>query len=98
MIGALVVGILLGIIFFGGLWFTVRKMVASKIPALWILFSFIFRMAITLLGFYFISMGDWKKLISCLIGFVVARSIVIHYTKTIDGREMQLKKEVNHEA
>jgi len=32
---ALVTGLLLGAIFFGGLWWTVRKGVSSKQPALW---------------------------------------------------------------
>ena len=32
---ALVAGVLLGAIFFGGLWWTVRKGVSSKQPALW---------------------------------------------------------------
>jgi len=31
---ALVIGVLLGAIFFGGLWWTVRKVVSSKWPAL----------------------------------------------------------------
>jgi hypothetical protein len=34
MILAFIAGIALGIIFFGGLWFTVKKIVAAKMPAL----------------------------------------------------------------
>ncbi len=93
-----IAGLLLGIFFFGGLWFTVKKLAASKMPALLVLGSFIFRVGIVLIGFYFIGLGDWKKLIVCLIGFVAARFVVIHYTKSIDGRKIQLKKEVAHEA
>ena len=32
-------GLLLGAIFFGGLWFTVRKGVSSQRPALWFRFG-----------------------------------------------------------
>ena len=56
---ALVVGLVLGTIFFGGLWWTVRKGVSSKHPALWFLGSMLVRMSIVLLGFYFVGRGDW---------------------------------------
>ena len=93
-----IAGILLGMIFFGGLWFTVKKLTASKMPALLVLSSFIFRVGIVLIGFYFIGLGDWKKLIICLIGFVVARFVVIRYTKSADEKNGQKKMEVAHEA
>ena len=32
---ALITGVVLGAIFFGGLWWTVRKCVSAKQPALW---------------------------------------------------------------
>lgn len=98
MILAFVAGIALGIIFFGGLWFTVKKAVAAKIPALWVLGSFIVRVGIVLVGFYFISSGNWQRLLSCLIGFIAARFLVIHFTKSIDAKQLQLKKETLHGA
>ena len=94
----LIVGLLLGTVFFGGLWFTVKKLTASKMPALLVLSSFIFRVGIVLIGFYFIGLGDWKKLIICLIGFVVARFVVIRYTKSADEKNEHIKREVAHEA
>ncbi len=93
-----IVGLLLGIIFFGGLWFTVKKLPLSKIPALLTVSSFVFRICIVLTGFYFIGLGDWKKLIICLIGFIIARFAVIYYTKSVDEKTKQIKKEVVHEA
>ena len=98
MILAFVAGIALGIIFFGGLWFTVKKIVTAKIPALWVLGSFIVRVGIVLLGFYFIGAGNWQRLLICLLGFIAARFIVIHFTKAIDAKQLQLKKEPIHEA
>ncbi len=98
MILAFVAGIALGIIFFGGLWFTVKKSMTSKTPALWVLGSFLFRISITLLGFYFVGGENWQRLLICLGGFVIARFIVIYYTKSIDDKQMQLKKEAAHEA
>ena len=93
-----IVGLLLGIIFFGGLWFTVKKLTTSKMPALLVMGSFICRIGLVLAGFYFVGLGDWKKLVVCLIGFVVARFAVIRYTKSVDEKIMQIKKEAVHEA
>jgi len=93
-----IVGLLLGITFYGGLWYTVNKLTASKMPALLIMSSFVFRIGIVLVGFYSIGIGDWKKLVVCLVGFIVARFTVIHYTKSMDGKALQIKKEAVHEA
>ncbi|MEP7278596.1 MAG: ATP synthase subunit I [Bacteroidota bacterium] len=98
MILSFIGGMLLGIIFFGGLWFTVNKIVASKIPALWIFVSFTFRVSIVLIGFYFIGSGNWQRLIACMLGFIIARFVVLHYTKTIDENKLQIKREADREA
>lgn len=73
---ALLTGVLLGAMFFGGLWWTVRKGVSSKRPALWFTGSLLLRISITMVGFYFISGGHWERLLLCLLGFVIARLIV----------------------
>ncbi len=69
-------GLLLGVIFFGGLWGTARKGLLSKRPALWFLSSLLLRMGVALAGFYFVSGGHWDRLLVCLLGFVIARFIV----------------------
>ena len=98
MIVALISGLALGVIFFGGLWFTVRKTVASTKPALWVFGSFLFRMSITLIGFYYISQGNFQRLIICLIGFVAARFIVTYFIKSIEKKQAQFKKEGGYET
>ena len=98
MLLAFIAGLVLGTLFFGGLWFTVKKAVTAKIPALWIFSSFFLRISITLVGFYFVSSGNWLRLLICVVGFIVARTLVIHFTKAIDEKQILLKKEVSHEA
>ncbi len=98
MVVATLAGMLLGILFFGGLWFTVKKTFTTKIPALWIFGSFMLRIGIALAGFYFIGSGNWKKMLGSLVGFIIARFVVIHFTKSIDQKKMQLKKEVTNET
>ena len=69
-------GMLLGAIFFGGLWLTVRKGASSKQPALWFFGSLLLRMSIALAGFNIVSGGHWERLLLCLLGFVMARLVV----------------------
>ena len=93
---ALVVGLVLGTIFFGGLWWTVRKGVSSKHPALWFLGSMLVRMSIVLLGFYFVGRGDWQRLVACLVGFIIARFIVLRLTRTPIEHSELTTKEASH--
>jgi F1F0 ATPase subunit 2 len=69
-------GVVLGVFFFGGLWWTVRKGLSSKRPALWFFGSLLLRMGVVLAGFYFVSDGHWGRLLACLFGFLVARFIL----------------------
>ncbi|MDB6155747.1 MAG: hypothetical protein JWL90_4200 [Chthoniobacteraceae bacterium] len=78
---ASVAGALLGTFFFGGLWWTVRKGVSSPQPALWFVGSLLLRMSVTLAGFYFVSGAHWELLLLCLLGFIVARFVVMWLTR-----------------
>jgi F1F0 ATPase subunit 2 len=79
LIPALATGMLLGIIFFGGLWWTVQKGLVSAHPALWFLSSLLLRTAITVTGFYLISAGNWQKLLACLLGFILVRLVMMYF-------------------
>ena len=92
---ALVTGFSLGAIFYGGLWWTVRKGVSSKQPALWFLGSLLLRTSIALAGFYFIARGHLERLLVCLLGFVIARLIVTRLTRAAE-RPTYLAQEAGH--
>lgn len=81
LILACAAGVALGTIFFGGLWWTIRKGVTSPRPAIFFLTSVVLRMAIALVGFYFVSGGQWQRLLACLLGFVAARLAVTWLTR-----------------
>jgi F1F0 ATPase subunit 2 len=93
---ALMAGLLLGAIFFGGLWWTVRKGISSKSPGPWFLGSMVLRMGIVLAGFYFIGHGDWQRLVVCLLGFIIARIIVMRLTRTPIKHSNSTVKEAGH--
>jgi F1F0 ATPase subunit 2 len=78
---ACLAGIMLGAIFFGGLWITIRRGVSSERPALWFLLSMLLRMSIALAGFYFASGSHLDRLLLCLLGFVMARFAVTWLTQ-----------------
>jgi len=80
---AAVAGTALGAVFYGGLWWTVRRGLNSRQPAVWFLASLIARTAVSLLGFYAVFRGDWRRLAACLAGFVLARILVTRLTRPL---------------
>ncbi len=91
-----VTGLVLGAVFFGGLWWTVRKGVSSPRPAVWFLGSTLLRMSIVLAGFYFVGRGHWDRMLVCLVGFVIARFIVMRFTRTPIEHVSSRAKEAIH--
>ena len=78
---AWIAGALLGAIFFGGLCWTVGGIASSRRPAARLLGSVLLRFGIALAGFYFVAEGHWQRLLLCLLGFVIARSVVMWLTR-----------------
>ena len=89
-------GMALGAFFFGGLWWTIRKSLSSAKPALWVLGSLLLRMGVTMTGFYLVSGLDWRRLLSCLIGFVVARQLVTRLSRAPEADQTRHAHEVRH--
>ena len=86
-------GGVLGAVFFGGLWWTVRRGVSSRRPALWFLGSGLLRMSIAVAGFYFVGLGHWERLLACLVGFVMARLVVTWLTRPSGETKTHLSHE-----
>ena len=76
LFGDLLAGVLLGAFFFGGLWWTIRMRSPSQWSGLLFAGSLLIRMAVAVTGFYLVSHGDWRKLVACLAGFLIARIAV----------------------
>jgi len=93
---ALITGVFLGAVFFGGLWWTVREGISSRHPALLFLASLLLRTSVTLAGFYFIGRGHWERLVICLFGFVIARFIVMRMTRPSSERQIRPAQETSH--
>jgi F1F0 ATPase subunit 2 len=74
--GALIYGGLLGAVFFGGLWWTIRRALTAANPALWFAGSLLLRMSSVLVGFYAIAAAGWQALMLSLLGFLLSRIVV----------------------
>jgi F1F0 ATPase subunit 2 len=79
---SLALGMLLGSVFFGGLWWTVQRGLVSNNPALWFGLSTLGRMAAVLVGFYFVAQsGTPSRVLACLLGLLIARFTVTRLTR-----------------
>lgn len=96
LVMAWIAGGALGALFFGGLWWTVRKSLASTKPALWMFGSLLLRMGVTMTGFYFVGGGDWQRLLSCLVGFIMARQLVTRLTRLTEENQTPPSQEASH--
>ena len=92
---ALATGLVLGAIFFGGLWWTIQKGMTSERWALWFCGSWLLRTSLVVAGFLLISQGHWQRLPVCLVGFVMARLIVMRQIRAAD-KPAELPREACH--
>jgi len=93
---AFVAGVVLGAVFFGGLWWTVHKSVVTKHSALWLFASWWLRMSTVLSGFYFVGRDQWQRLVICLLGFVVTRLVVLRLTRRSVALQTSAALEASH--
>ena len=83
VIEAFAIGLFLGALFFGGLWWTVRRGLTAASPALWFGVSALARMAMILSGLYYVARTGWPSLIACLCGLLTARVAVARLTRSL---------------
>jgi len=73
----LVIGFIVGILYFQGLWLTISRYSGSKYLGGKLLVSFLIRLTLAIGIFYYFMQDDWQRLILQLIGFLVARQVMI---------------------
>ena len=96
LLSAWAAGVLLGAVFFGGLWWTVRRGLSSKHPALLFLGSLLLRTSITVTGFCLVANGHWERLLVCLLGFIMARFIATRLTQLPAVEQTHSSEEASH--
>ena len=81
IIGAFAMGMFLGALFFGGLWWTVHRGLTAAHPALWFGVSALTRMAIIVSGLYYVARAGWPSLVAGLCGILIARVAATRLTR-----------------
>jgi F1F0 ATPase subunit 2 len=74
---AFLVGMGTGMLYFGGLWWTVRQLPFVRQPALLTMGSFLVRTGISLTAFYLASEGHWERILISLLGFIIIRGFLV---------------------
>lgn len=73
LIAAFFAGAALGLLYFLGLWATVRRVAAMRRGSPWLVGSFVLRLAVLLVGLYWIGAGDWRRFVAALAGIFLVR-------------------------
>ena len=73
----LVAGAFIGLLYFGGLWATVRRLPSAGRPALLAFASFALRMSVAVAGFALLLDGDARRAAVALVGFLVVRTLAV---------------------
>lgn len=89
LVPALIGGSLIGLFFFGGLWWTVRRLPAAERPALFFLTSFVVRSLVTLVAFFVVAAGDWRRVLAAALGFLIARVLLVQLSPALEQASLQ---------
>ena len=98
---AFIIGLILGAIFFIGLWWTVRRIASDRHPAMLVLVSFLLRTTVVLLGLYWSLEPDdphaWQTVLVTVAGFSIARLMVTGFTNRMVLQDTQKSLNKNKE-
>lgn len=69
------VGLLVGIVYFGGLWLTVRNLKDSENPTKTLLTSWFLRNGVFVASFWAVMQGDWRRVLIAFGAFLSVRAV-----------------------
>ena len=78
---AFLIGLILGVVYFGGLYLIVQRITSFKHPGFIMAISFVIRMGLLLIVFYFIAQKGIKDILLALTGVILVRVIMIFKLK-----------------
>ena len=76
---AALLGLGIGVAFFGSLRWVVGRLSRVRTPALWVVGSAVVRIGVVVLAFVLISQGRWQRIVAALAGFVIGRSLALRF-------------------
>jgi F1F0 ATPase subunit 2 len=81
LILAFMVGMGTGTFYFGGLFWTVRRIPRSKNPTALMIASFVFRTAVAVACLFLIMGSTWQPIAVSLLGFITIRMVIVERLK-----------------
>lgn len=72
-----IAGAALGILFFGGLWWTVRRALSSDAAGIWFACSYLLRFGLLAAGLYVLAHDDAVRGLGAAFGLIVARLVTV---------------------
>lgn len=78
---AFIAGIVLGVLFFGGLYLTVQNLAKTEHPSVLMMASLVIRMAILILGLYLVRGDSYLNIPLALMGILLVRIIMVGQVK-----------------
>lgn len=79
VISSIAAGIILGLFFYGGLWFTVRRLPTTGHPVLLTLGSFWIRLVVVLAAFVFLTRAGVSYVTLAMASFILGRLAVSRF-------------------
>lgn len=76
-------GLLVGVFVFAGLWWTLRRGLASPNPGVWFGVSALLRLAVVLSTFYYMALNGLASVAACLLGLLAARFTVTRIIRSV---------------
>jgi|HubBroStandDraft_6_1064221.scaffolds.fasta_scaffold279860_3 F1F0 ATPase subunit 2 len=74
-------------IFFAGLWWTIRSALATANPILWFAGSLLLRVSFVLVVFYALAAQGWQAMTLCLLGFLLSRIAATRFARPAIARQ-----------
>lgn len=76
-------GLLLGGVYFGGLWFSVKQAPHWHYPGLSMALSLLLRLALVGFGLYWLADGFWQRYAAALPGLLIARWLWLRHARSL---------------
>lgn len=79
LVASCTAGALLGVIFFWGLWTTLKRLGRERSTAVLLLGSLVLRFGLVLGGFYLLARyAGWEHVLAAALGFTLSRILVVY--------------------
>lgn len=92
MVISFLIGLLLGGLYFGGLYLTTQRFNNAKSPALFMILSFVLRMGVLITGFYYLSKSGYKNILIGLLAVMLVRFLMLFNIKNHPSKSTTERK------